>query len=446
MMKWTRITFAIVALTAVNLFLGFKLNLISAVEDSSAQKDDSYANIRLFTRVLETVRQGYVDGNKVTYQDLIYSALQGMLSSLDPHSQFMAPETFSDMRDSVQGEFGGVGIVISVRDNAIVIVSPMEDSPGSRAGLMPGDRIVKIDGKTTENMQLGDVVKKLRGNPGEKVSITVFHPKSKEMQEYDLTREIIKVDSVKDMNGKKEFPLTEDKIGYIRVTQFNDPTDKEFSTALDKLEKQGMQGLIIDLRNNPGGLLDKAVDICSAFIPAEQTVVSTEGRDGSNRQVYKSKGGKKRADYPVAVLINGGSASASEIVAGCLQDLKRAIVVGETSFGKGSVQSVLPNEDGSAIRLTTAKYYTPNRRVIHENGVTPDIIVPVTEQEERELILSRMPSFEENAPASPRKKPTDTQLERAKDVIRGIQIFANRANAHAPVAGSPSSPPPTANK
>ncbi len=444
-MKLKRITFAIIALTAVNVFLGFKLNLISAVEDHSAQKDDSYANIRLFTRVLETVRQGYVDGNKVTYQDLIYSALQGMLSSLDPHSQFMAPESFSDMRNSVQGEFGGVGIVISVKDNAIVIVSPMEDSPGARAGLMPGDRIIKIDDKTTENMPLGDVVKKLRGNPGEKVSITVFQPKSKELKEVTLTREIIKVDSVKDINGKKEFPLAEDKIGYIRITQFNDPTDKEFVSALGKLEKQGLQGLVIDLRNNPGGLLDKAVDICSLFIPTEQTVVSTEGRDGSNKQVYKAKGGKKHNDYPIVVLINGGSASASEIVAGCLQDLKRAVVVGETSFGKGSVQSVLPNEDGSAIRLTTAKYYTPNRRIIHENGVTPDILVPITEKEERELIISRMPSVEEDVtPAVPTsKKPvTDSQLERAKDVIRGIQIFAKRTQPAAPIATAPA----TANK
>jgi len=211
-----------------------------------------------------------------------------------------------------------------------------------------------------------------------------------------------------------------------------------------------MQGLILDLRNNPGGLLDKAVDICSLFIPTEQTVVSTEGRDGANKQLYKAKSTKKHNDYPMAILINGGSASASEIVAGCLQDLKRAVVVGETSFGKGSVQSVLPNEDGSAIRLTTAKYYTPNRRVIHENGVTPDIIVPITEQEERDLIISRMPSFEEDtvavdaSPAPAKKKVNDSQLERAKDVIRGIQIFAKRTQSNAPTATPV--PPSTANK
>ncbi|MDZ4741948.1 MAG: S41 family peptidase [Verrucomicrobiota bacterium] len=449
-MKISRITCAIIAITVLNLFLGFKLNLISAVEDNSASKDDSYANIRLFTRVLETVRQGYVDGNKVTYQDLIYSALQGMLSSLDPHSQFMTPDSFSDMRESVQGEFIGLGIVISVKDSAIVIVSPMEDSPGARAGLISGDRIMKVDGKTTDNMPLGDVVKKLRGKPGDKVTLTIYRPKSKELQDYELVREIIKVDSVKDINGKKEFPLSDDKIGYIRVTQFNDPTDKEFNKAIETLEKQGMQGLILDLRNNPGGLLDKAVDICSLFIPTEQTVVSTEGRDGANKQLYKAKSTKKHNDYPMAILINGGSASASEIVAGCLQDLKRAVVVGETSFGKGSVQSVLPNEDGSAIRLTTAKYYTPNRRVIHENGVTPDIIVPITEQEERDLIISRMPSFEEDtvavdaSPAPAKKKVNDSQLERAKDVIRGIQIFAKRTQSNAPTATPV--PPSTANK
>lgn len=425
-MRIKRLTFAIVALTVLNLSIGFKLNLIGSVEENPANKDDSYANIRLFTRVLETVRHNYVDESKVSYQDLIYAALKGMLGSLDPHSQFMEPESFEDVKNNIQGEFGGIGIVISVKDGAFVIVSPMEDTPGYRAGIMSGDRIIKIDGKTTENMQFSDVVKKLRGAPGEKVNLTVYQTKTKELKEIDLVREIIKVDSVKDINSKKEFPLPEDKIGYIRITQFNEPTHKEFSAALDKLEKQGMQGLVLDMRNNPGGLLDSAVDVCSFFIPGDQVVVSTEGRDSSNKQIYKSRPVNQQSQYPVAVLINGGSASASEIVAGCLQDLKRAIVVGETSFGKGSVQSVLANDDGSAIRVTTAKYYTPNRRVIHENGVTPDILVPITEQEERDLIIARMPAYEDEIPGTPKKELVDTQLERAKDVIRGIQIFAKR--------------------
>src|SRR5204863_6108631 len=287
------------------------------------------------------------------------------------------------------------------------------------------------DGRSTEKMNLQDAVKNLRGEPGTDVTITVFRPSSSQMKDYKLMRAVINVDMVKDVHGKKEFPLGEDKIGYIRLVQFGEKTSDDLEQALNTLKKQGMQGLVLDLRWNPGGLLDQAVDVCEKFLPRGQLVVSTEGRNTAqnSRRVANGRGDELHG-MPVVVLINLGSASASEIVAGCLQDLKRAVVLGEKSFGKGSVQSILPLQDGSALRLTTAKYYTPSHKVIHEEGITPDIVVPITDEEERDLLLQRVPGGLESLEEKDRERVAgarDIQLERAQDLLKGINLFAQRA-------------------
>ncbi|MCS7049577.1 MAG: S41 family peptidase [Verrucomicrobiae bacterium] len=419
------VTILVVAILGVNLALAARI--YSAATEKTAA-DDPYAQFKLAAQVMELIRANHVDGDKVSYQRLTYDALKGMVSSLDPHSQFMEPEMYQDMQTETEGKFGGLGIVISMsKDNALTIVAPMEDTPGARAGLLPGDRIIKIDGRPTEKMTLQEAVKLLRGEPGTKVTISVFRPKAKDpgerLKDYTIERAEIRVESVKDVK------MLTDNIGYIRITQFNQPTADEFRKALDKLEKQGMDALVIDLRNNPGGLLEAAIKVASEFVPRGELIVSTEGRDPRQTQRYYSVGGKRRPNYPIAVLINGGSASASEIVSGALQDTKRAVVVGETSFGKGSVQSVIKLSDGSALRLTTAKYYTPSHRVIHEHGVTPDILVPISEEVERKLMEQRARA---NLPPEEGEKVEpvpDEQLDRAVDVLKGVKLFARQMKA-----------------
>jgi carboxyl-terminal processing protease len=308
----------------------------------------------------------------------------------------------------------------------------MEDTPGSKAGILSGDRIIRIDGRSTEKMSLQDAVKNLRGEPNSDVKITLFRPSSSATKEYKLTRAIINVDMVKDVHGKKEFPLVENKIGYVHLVQFGEKTSDDLEAALRKLKSEGMQALILDLRWNPGGLLEQAVDVCEKFLPRGQLVVSTEGRNPAQNSVRKAAGrGDELKGMPIVVLVNLGSASASEIVAGCLQDLNRAIVLGEKSFGKGSVQSILPLADGSALRLTTAKYYTPSHKVIHEQGITPDITVPLTTEEERDIILKRTPGGIESLDERDRErvaKSRDPQMERAVDLLKGIMLFTQRSS------------------
>ena len=414
------------ALALTNLVLVVKVFQASAASDDK-EKDSAYANVALLTRVMEIVRKDYVDGGGTSYKQLTYSALKGMLNSLDPHSQFMQPDSFDDMRSETEGQFGGIGIQIGMKDNIITIIAPMEDTPGWKAGLMPGDKIIAVDGTSTDKLTLPDAVKLLRGKPGSAVTLRILRSKLKEVKDVKITREIIKIDSVKDAK------MLDNKVGYIRVTQFNGPTNEEFEKGLQTLEKQGMEALIIDLRNNPGGLLESAVEVAGKFLPRNEMIVYTEGRQ-VERHIYSAKGNERHPNYPIVVLINGGSASGSEIVAGALQDLKRAVIVGETSFGKGSVQSVLPLPDGSAIRLTTAKYYTPGRKVIHEKGVTPDIIVPVTEEDQRALLIQRARAtwgdigldeeLEKEAKKLDPKKPVrDVQLDRAIDLLKGIKVY-----------------------
>lgn len=420
-------------LLGTNLFIGSQIYSYSA--RGSVEKNEPYANYRLLSEVLEKVRREYVDGENLTYQDLIHGALKGMLNTLDPHSEFLEPRKFEELKKDTQGEFGGVGVVISLsKDKHLTVVSPMEDTPGFRAGILSGDRIIKIDGRSTENFTLEDAVKRLRGEPGSEVTVTILRPSTSEIKEHKLTRAIIKVDTVKDINGKREFPLGEHGIGYVRITQFGEKTAAELESALKKLEEQGMEALILDLRNNPGGLLDQAGQVCEKFVPRGQLVVSTEGRGATQKFEYRSTGKYKHPNIPTVVLVNGGSASASEIVAGCLQDLQsitKAIVIGEQTFGKGSVQSILPLPDGSALRLTTAKYYTPKRKVIHEHGITPDIVVPMTIEEERDLALKRMPGALETLSEEERKRvenARDPQMERAVDVLKGILLYTQGNN------------------
>jgi carboxyl-terminal processing protease len=309
------------------------------------------------------------------------------------------------------------------------VVAPLEDTPGSRAGILAGDRILKIDGKGIETMSQTEAIRNLRGDPGTPVTMTILRPSTGVTKDYTLTRAVINIEMVKDINSKKEFPLGENKIGYVNIAQFGEKTSDDLEVALNKLKSQGMQALILDLRWNPGGLLDQAVEVCQKFLPRGQLVVSTEGR--STLQKFVAKGhGDELHKMPVVVLVNLASASASEIVAGCLQDLDRAIILGEKSFGKGSVQSIIPLDNGAALRLTTARYYTPSHKVIHEVGITPDILVPLTDDEERDVVLKRTPGGVETLEAPDReriKNAHDPQLDRAVDLLKGILLYADLA-------------------
>ena len=399
---------------------------------TATQDDSAYSNIAVLTRALKLIRQDYVDEKKISYRDLTYHALRGMLANLDPHSQFMEPQDFKGMQDDTKSQFGGLGVVVSMKDGMLTIVSPMEDTPGFKAGLLPGDQILKINGTSTEKMDLSEAIQQLRGEPGEKVTLTILRPSTKAISDFMIERAIIKVDSVKDAKLLDADLSGGFKIGYVRITQFNEPTAQDLSKKLDELESRGMQALVLDLRYNPGGLLNSAVDVCAQFLKPNQMVVYTEGRVPSQRKIYKTtpENAKSRLGYPIAILINGGSASGSEIVAGALKDLNRAILVGETTFGKGSVQSVIQLQDGSALRLTTAKYYTPSRQVIHEKGVAPQIRVILTQEQEKQLLMQRR----EEVPAADVYGKADaafidTQLERAVDALKGVMIYAEKTSA-----------------
>lgn len=415
----------LVLLLGLNMFVGAQIYFTSA---QAAEKNNLYQQMDLFVRVLEKVRQEYVEGEKVSYQELIYGALRGMLNTLDPHSEFMEPVKYEDLRNDTEGAYGGVGLVISLRDNLLTVVSPMEDTPAYKAGILSGDKIIKIEGKSTEKMGLTDAVKKLKGEAGTQVTITIARPNLQ--KDVALTRAVIKVDTVKDIDGHRVFPISENKVGYVRLTQFGEQTASDLQDALKKLKKQGMEGLVLDLRNNPGGLLDQAVKVCELFIKRGELVVSTEGRGPQADTKYYSRGKDQYPDLQMVVLVNGGSASASEIVAGCLQDRGRALVMGEQTFGKGSVQSIMPLQDGSALRLTTAKYYTPSHKVIHEKGITPDSIVAMSQEEEELLYFKRAPggldSLDEMQKARA-EKAQDVQLDRAMDTLKGVLISLDRA-------------------
>ncbi len=407
----------LIALLAGNLMIGARLY---SKEASAEDRESAYDHMTLFTTAIEQIRRNYVDEEKTEYKDLIYGALRGMLQSLDSHSAFLDPDMFNDMKEDTSGHFGGLGIVISMRNNILTIVAPMEDTPGSRAGLLSGDHIVEIDGDSTEGLTLQEAVRKLRGPPDTEVTIKILRPKTSEFEEHTIVREIIAVESVKDAK------MLEDGIGYVRITQFTSTTGEDLRRELERLREKNMEALVLDLRTNPGGLLNAAIEVAQKFVRRGDLIVYTKGRDGRRGQRYTARERNPYLDLPMVVLINEGSASASEIVAGALQDHRRAILVGEKTFGKGSVQSVLPLDDGSALRLTTAQYYTPSERVIDDRGIEPDIVVSITPEEWRKLLVKR--SRPENAEIDldddlDLEDVVDVQLERAVDVLKGIMIF-----------------------
>jgi carboxyl-terminal processing protease len=417
----------LVLLLGLNLFVGAQIYFTSA---QAAEKNNLYQQMDLFVRVLEKVRQEYVDGEKVSYQELIYGALRGMLNTLDPHSEFMEPAKYEDLRNETEGSYGGVGLQISLRDNTLTVIAPMEDTPAFKAGILAGDKIIRIEGKSTEKMNLGDAVRRLKGEAGTPVHITISRPTLAQPKEVTLTRSVIKLDTVKDIDGHRSFPLSENKIGYVHLLQFGEQTAGDLQDALRKLKKEGMEGLILDLRNNPGGLLDQAVKVCELFVKRGELIVSTEGRGPQADVKYTSSGRDQYPDLQMVVLVDGGSASASEIVAGCLQDRGRAFIMGEQTFGKGSVQSIMPLQDGSALRLTTAKYYTPSHKVIHEKGITPDSVIPMSLEEEEALFLKRVPGGMDSLDDDKKEhvmNARDIQLDRATDFLKGMLLFRDRA-------------------
>lgn len=415
-----------VCLLLFNVLIGAHFHRAWAA--TNEEEDTGYSQISIFAKAVQLLRQDYVDPGKTSYHELITAALKGMLSSLDPHSQYMDPSDFQDMQDDTRSRFNGLGIEVSMKNGLPTVVSPMEDTPAARAGILSGDQILRINGTATDRMELQDAINLLRGSPGQKVTLTLLRPSNKEIKDYTLERVEIKVQSVKGARLLDPELAGQFKIGYVRLIQFNEPTAEELAKALDALQKQGMQALIVDLRNNPGGLLNSAVDVCAQFLPPKTKVVSTQGRAASQQRDYTTSGSvKERPNFPMAVLVNEGSASGAEIVAGALKDLKRAILVGETTFGKGSVQNVLPLPDGSALRFTTAKYYTPSKQVIHGNGVAPNIRVPMSVDQERALFVSR--SGGENGKAQDEKdliKSKDPQMLRAIDALKGVMIYAQR--------------------
>jgi carboxyl-terminal processing protease len=429
-MKKTILYGALVCALTINIVVGAQIYLTHAQGQAA---DDPERNYKLFVSVLERVRNEYVEGNDLTYQELIYGALKGMLDTLDPHSEFMDEDKFNELKKDTEGVFGGVGLVVGVREDALTVVAPMDGTPAARAGILPGDRIMRIEGMTTERLGLQEAVKLLRGEPGTEVRMTLLSPGAGTTREVVLVRAIIKVETVKDINGRQEFPVWEGGVGYVRLTQFGEQTSSELEAALKKLSKRGMESLILDLRGNPGGLLEQAVEVCKKFLPRKQLIVSTVGRRPADRSEYRALTNGRYVHLPMAILVNGGSASASEIVAGCLQDTtaegkSRALVMGEQTFGKGSVQKVLPLEGGRALRLTTAKYYTPSHKVIHEHGITPDRIIPMTDKQLEALSIR----FRGNMETLSAQEQTlldenpDIQLDRARQVLKAVSIYTRQ--------------------
>ena len=409
----------LIGVLSVNLYVGFKHFTASA---EAADNQSVYAHMEKFSRVLEQVRRNYVDEDKVTYNKLMEGALRGMLSELDPHSEYMPADRHKALLDDTRQEFGGIGIVVSMRNNWLTIISPMDDTPGARAGLQPGDRIIKIEGKSTEGTGINEAVDLLRGKIGTKVKITIYRSTNEQTLNISLKRERIKTKSVRDLNGKGEYKLISDKIGYAKLSGFSDNTSEELEEALVKMEEKGMRGLVLDLRDNPGGLLSQSARVTEKFVKENQLIVSTEGRNAKEQDRLIAKSETNRG-LPLVVLVNEGSASASEIVAGCLQDLKRAKLVGAKTFGKGSVQSILPMRDGSALRLTTAKYFTPSHRTIHNKGIEPDYAVKMTPEQMRDIMMKRSPGVMETLESEEQDRvanAVDPQLAKALEILSDI--------------------------
>jgi len=419
-----KIFIALVLGVITAVFLTTASSKVAAVEKK--KKDDLLRQVELFSDALAIIQTDYVD--EPAPKDLIYGALKGMLSSLDPHSQFMDPDSYGELKVDTEGKFGGLGIEITVKDGLLTVITPIEDTPAWKAGVKAGDRIVKINDELTRDMTLTDAVKKMRGSPGEAVNLTILRESEKKILEFKIIRDVIKIKDLKDPK------ILEDGIAYVRLVEFRENTAQDFAVVLGNLSKQGMTALILDLRNNPGGLLDAAVKVCEKFVEKGKLIVYTKGRKVAQNLELVSREKNPLLDLPMVVLINDGSASGSEIVAGCLQDYKRAIIVGTKSFGKGSVQTVIPLIDGSALRLTTSKYFTPSGKMIHGKGVVPDITVedgkieikPDSEAK-TEKVQEVFEEVENKQKAEKAVKDfdykSDNQLMRAVDILKAIKIY-----------------------
>ncbi|MGV8073886.1 MAG: S41 family peptidase [Syntrophobacteraceae bacterium] len=414
---------------------------------TSSEGADVYQYLKIFSDVLNIVQDNYVE--QVDSKKLMYGAINGMLRELDPHSSFMKPEDYKELQIETKGKFGGVGIEITLRDGILTVVSPLEDTPADKAGIQANDQIIKIDDESTQDMTLMDAVQKMRGAKGTKVKLTILRKGEKKPLEFELVRAEISIRSVRMRNLEPGF-------GYVRISSFQSGTAIDLRKALDQLENENnpMQGLVLDLRNDPGGLLDQAVEVSDEFLE-EGLIVYTGGRLESQQMRFEAHKNSKSRNYPIVILVNAGSASASEIVAGALQDHKRAIILGEPTFGKGSVQTVIPLNDGSAVRLTTSLYYTPSGRSIQAKGISPDILVKrenvekessdedqedirrIREKDLPRHMQNKKPESEpESKPESPEAKPDfsqadtqkmidqDNQLRRAIDLLKSYKIMA----------------------
>lgn len=404
--------------------------------DAQSQNDtDTYRQLSLFGDVFERVRSEYVE--EVSDQELIEAAINGMLTALDPHSSFLNSKSFRDMRVQTKGEFGGLGIEVSMENGLVKVVSPIDDTPAAKAGLQPGDLITHLDGEPVLGLTLGQAVEKMRGPVDSDLTISI---RRQDAEPFDvtLTRAVIKIRSVRSRMI--------DDIGYIRITTFNEQTTTGLHSAIEKIKAEKgdkLTGYVIDLRNNPGGLLDEAISVSDTFLEQGE-IVSTRGRDPENASRVHAKPGDLTDGKPLIVLINGGSASASEIVAGALQDHRRAILLGTQSFGKGSVQTIIPLSGQVAMRLTTARYYTPSGRSIQQTGIAPDIDVPLariekldSSQARREADLrgalnnpngngAAKPETADGEDVAPPPEQADYQLARAIDLLRGIDLYRQR--------------------
>jgi carboxyl-terminal processing protease len=401
-------------------------NRVAAAEATTLEEmQNVYEDIALLTETMLLVRRHYV--NELDYRKIVYSAIHGMLSNLDPHSDFLEPKQSEGLKEETEGQFGGIGIQIGMRSGLPLVIAPIEDSPAYAAGLLAGDTIVAIEGHPAYEINLEQVMQKLRGKPGTSVTVTIGR-EGRDPFDVKLVRDIIKVASVKGVR------LLRNTIGYLRITQFSEPTGADVARALDRLTTNALAGLVLDLRDNPGGLLNQAIAVAELFLPGKTVIVSTRGREGVHEvETFRASGPRHWTEVPMAILINRGTASAAEIVTGALQDAKRAIVIGDKSFGKASVQKVLPlaTRERCLVKLTTAHYYTPGGHMIHGVGIAPDIAVPLPPTQWRQVQLKR--DAEERPAAYPPERRAefedvvDTQLERALDVLAGVSIFgANR--------------------